>query len=80
MSQYDELDRLVPSRVAAAPEGLPFMFLFAGEVRAEAERIAKATGREEYRVFDGRLQALRKAGKLKHDSKRGWSLVSGGVR
>lgn len=36
-----------------------------------AEQIANETGREGFRVTDGRLQTLRKAGVIKHDRKTG---------
>lgn len=73
MSQYDELDKLIIARLSGA-QSWPFNFLFAHEVRVECERIAKATGREPFRVADGRLQALLKAGKIAYDTKKGWSL------
>jgi hypothetical protein len=39
--------------------------LYNSVVRVEAERIAQLTGRETFRVIDGRLIALRKAGRIK---------------
>lgn len=63
MSQYAELDRLVLARIGAT-HGAVLTYIFAREVRAETERIAIATGREGFRILDGRIQALRKAGKI----------------
>ena len=39
--------------------------LYNMRVAAEASAIAEATGREDFRVIDGRLQALRKRGVIK---------------
>ncbi len=50
-------------------------------INDEARRIAAETGRDYFRVIDGRLQALRKAGKIRHMSKAesngrgGWHLA-----
>lgn len=46
----------------------------------EAKKLAKETGRASYRVIDGRIQSLRKAGKIKHFTKSekgraGWYLA-----
>lgn len=35
----------------------------------ESKKLARETGREVYRVIDGRLQSLRKAGKIKYLTK-----------
>jgi len=76
MSQYDELD----ARILAAIE-LRKNPLYASHVSEEAKRLAQATGREDYRVVDGRLQALRRKGRIEHLSKTeghgkaGWQLV-----
>ena len=75
MSQYDTLDRLMLARLAKLNCGLNFMFLNAQEVRDESERLEKETGRDAYRVIDGRLQYLRKKGVIEYDSKRGWEIT-----
>lgn len=51
--------------------------LYARNVGAEARRIAELSGREEFRVIDGRLQALRKAGLIAPNRKApaGWMLA-----
>lgn len=49
------------------------------QVLAESRRIAAETGRDEMRVFDGRLQALRRCGAIAYrarkDGGRGWELT-----
>jgi hypothetical protein len=74
MSQYAELDRLILARiVGSGNSGVELTgIIYKLDVRVEAERIADATGRHQYRVVDGRLQALRKAGKITFSSKVGW--------
>ncbi len=42
-------------------------------VNAEASRLEELTNRKSFRIIDGRLQALRKQGKIKFDSKLGWT-------
>ncbi len=80
MSQYETLDKLILSRLKGEPNGMPLVFLDSGEVRREVRRIAEETGRDDFRVLDGRLQSLRKAGKIRHQTKSegngqpGWSL------
>jgi hypothetical protein len=75
-SPFTELDRLVVERLRESlPDGLPLTYLFTRDVRAEVERIAAATGRDAMRILDARLQALRKAGLIAHDRRRGWRTV-----
>jgi DNA-binding IscR family transcriptional regulator len=63
MSQYKTLDDAILKRLEVG--GLmPLIHLNAREVRAESERLANAMGREAFRVLDGRLSALRKAGAI----------------
>lgn len=55
--------------------------LYCGRVSGEARRIEDATGRSDFRIIDGRLQALRKQGRIVHLTKRenggsgGWKVV-----
>lgn len=76
MSMYDELDRRIIEAISARKNPI-----YAGSVLEEAKRIAAATGREYFRVIDSRLQALRKAGKIRHVTKAesngqgGWHVV-----
>lgn len=76
MSKYETLDALILDAVAARVH--PFG---ARPVLSEADRLARETGRADFRVIDGRLQALRKAGRIKHLTKAesngsaGWVLA-----
>lgn len=76
MSQYQELDQRITDAIRAGKNPL-----YAQHVSEEAKRLAEATGRESFRVIDGRLQQLRKSGKIQHVSKvrgsdtGGWSVV-----
>jgi hypothetical protein len=72
MSQYAELDARILKCIADN-----WQPLYNRDVDQEASRIAKATGREVFRVVDGRLQALRKAGRIKANRKLygGWEVV-----
>lgn len=59
MSQYKTLDALI---LKAVCEGkLP---LYNPDIYTEAKRIADATGRECFLIIDGRVQSLRKSGKI----------------
>ena len=69
---YKKLDSLVLDKLRKGP--LLFLFVFSQEVRAEASRIAELSGRECYRVVDGRLQALRKRGLIVFTHGKGWAL------
>lgn len=62
MTQYAEIDESILKAVAARRHPLY-------ACGREAAPIAAATGREAYRVIDGRLQALRRAGKIVHLTK-----------
>lgn len=74
---YDELDKRIIDAIAGRNNPLWHRL-----VQQEAGRIARETGREDFRVIDGRLQALRKAGKIRHRTKAesngqgGWHLVT----
>lgn len=70
--RYDELDAAIIARITAGSRSLPQ--IDSGDVRRMCADIARATGRESFRVLDGRLQALRKAGQIVY--KRGsWMLA-----
>ncbi len=77
MSQYDEID----SRIFNAIENKKSP-IYSSLCVEEAKRISKATGRDVFRVIDGRLQAMRKAGKIIHRTKAeangigGWHVVT----
>lgn len=71
MSQYFELD----ARIIAAirQDRSP---LYCRHVSQEANRIATATGRDSFRVIDGRLQAMRKSGRIRYSNGR-WQFGAG---
>jgi hypothetical protein len=75
---YEKLDSLIIKAIYE-DERNP---MYKRDVAAEALRIAKATGRDDMRVIDGRLIALRKAGMIRYlkkseapEQKAGWYLV-----
>lgn len=80
MSQYDTLDRLIVAAIERKKNPL-----YDGSVATEAARLAAATGRDDYRVTDARLQALRKKNRIQHltnvqakaldGGKAGWRVV-----
>ena len=73
---YKTLDNLIIAGINAGPG------VDAPGMLNEAKRLAAETGRESFRVIDGRLQALRKAGLIRYASKAeapngkaGWHVV-----
>lgn len=64
MGQYEELDKRIVDAVAKRKSPL-----YDKRVNEEAARIANGTGRDDFRIIDGRLQALRKAGKIRYLTK-----------
>ena len=62
--QYAELDKRIIKVISE--RGSP---LYNKHVNEEAKRLAEATGRDDFRVIDGRIQALRKAGAIRHLTK-----------
>ena len=76
MSQYAKLDALIVQAIADGRHPL-----YNGPCRSESERIAASTGRDEFRVIDGRLQILRRRGSLKFEKttingKVGWKVAA----
>ncbi len=73
---YEKLDKLIVEVIANRESPIYNKFVI-----EEAARIAKATGRIDFRVIDGRLQALRKAKKIcyltksKSNGQWGWRLA-----
>ncbi len=79
MTKFALIDALILKRLAQG--SLRFISIaYNREISMEAEklaipdRIGKTQG---FRVVDRRLQALRKAGAIKFNSKTGWSLAEG---
>lgn len=66
MSTYQQLDELIVEAIRQRRNPL-----YASSVCGESCRLAALTGREEFRVIDGRLQALKRAGKIKFARKAG---------
>lgn len=62
---YQKLDLMLLDNVKST-QGASLNVAVRGDAQVEAERISKATGRELFRILDGRLQALRKKGLIKH--------------
>ena len=62
---YGKLDALILRAIEL--ESSP---LYNRAVSTEAERIARLTGRKEFRVTDGRLKQLKEAGKIRFLRKR----------
>lgn len=73
---YEKLDAIIIAAIDNRKSPI-----YSESVTVEAGRIAAATGREDFRVIDLRLQALRKAGVIAHRTKAesngqgGWHVV-----
>lgn len=77
MIQYRILDNLIIDRIERSCGGCTLQSINHNPiVYAELQRIAEATGRLKFRILDGRLQALRKSGRLEFDINRGWTIRS----
>jgi hypothetical protein len=78
VSHSQNLDHLIIKRLKYLGDlnyrRVELLFVFAKEVRDECEKLAEATGREAFRVMDGRLQALRKSGKIEYKTGYGWAV------
>lgn len=72
---YEELDNRIVDAIAKRNNPI-----YDKRINEEAARIAKETGRYGFRVIDGRLQALRKIGKIRYlnkaesNGRAGWYL------
>lgn len=66
--------------VALITGGMSSFASLASRQEEAAKPFCEGTKVETFRVVDRRLQALRKAGRIGHDTKRGWliRLVDGG--
>lgn len=71
MTDYTKLDALIFDRISAGRTQLDG--INSQDVRVEANRLAAETGRDQFRVVDGRLQALRKAGRIEFKRGNGFS-------
>ncbi len=63
MSQYQKLDELIVNALKTAPQTFSGLSCIC-QIGRETLHLARASGREEFRVLDGRLQALKRAGKI----------------
>lgn len=70
---YKKLDSLIVDAIKNKKES-KFSELMEGDVLIEAKRIAESCGREEFRVLDGRLKALKKRGVIECFY-RNWRIV-----
>jgi hypothetical protein len=74
--QYSELDAAI---LAAVKDPNRPHILYHRACRHASRRISVLTGRDEFHIIDGRLQALRRAGKIRHVPKglggNGWEIV-----
>ena len=77
MSQYDRLEALIIESIRTNEPGGP---LYGVNVVAEADKLEKATGRDGFRIIDTRIQALRKAGKIRHATKAEAQCSNGRLR
>lgn len=84
MSKYETLDSSILNAIGGAPKLSGA--IMAGKVRRECERVAReeleADQRSRataYRVLDRRLQALKRAGKIKAKINVGWTRVDATV-
>lgn len=74
---YEKLDELIVRAVGAFHKSP----MYVGSVAAEGKRIADETGRDDMRVIDGRVQYLRRKGRIVYynksqapDGNAGWYL------
>lgn len=72
---YSELDAAILARLTKGPAN--FTELQSGDVRDISEALSKSdkNWKPPFRFVDSRLQALRKAGRIKYDSKQWWTLA-----
>lgn len=77
-TQYDAIDALI----IAAVRKRYVTPLYDNDVRAEANWLQRATGRDAFRIIDGRLQELRRRGVIAFHTQStapkglaGWSVV-----
>ena len=75
MSKYAELDAAIIERLKRGPT--PFWSIAVGKAGLIADDIQRRTNfaSDGWRIIDTRLQALRKAGKIRADRRNGWTLV-----
>lgn len=70
---FSVIDSLIVERIADGRN--TFSKIDGGEVYNQAMSIGQMIGREPFRVIDRRLQALRKAGKIKYTTTEKWTVA-----
>lgn len=70
---YENLDSLIVKEIQSGSN--TFAKIFNGAVVLESVNIADLTGREPFRVVDGRLQVLRKKGRINFNRSEGWYIA-----
>lgn len=79
MSTYQQIDGLIVEAIRMRRNAL-----YTESVCGEARRLADITGREDFRIIDARLSALKKAGRIAYRTKKaakadgsppGWSVL-----
>jgi len=74
-NKYEKLDDLILHAITHVPKR--FAEIYIGTLVSECFRLAELEpGKEPFRIMDRRLQALRKAGKIKSTAK-GWINTEG---
>jgi hypothetical protein len=75
MTKYEALDKAIMNKMGGHPQ--TFGAINVRDVREECERIAalEESKTEAFRILDRRLQALRKAGRIRFSSK-GWVRIT----
>lgn len=68
---YSQFDRSLMAYIASGRSSFAEL---EGEMLSAAKPFCTGPRDEPDRIIDRRLQALRKAGKIRHDSKAGWRL------
>ena len=70
MNQYSEIDERIIDCIRCRQGAHP---LYDKRVRQEADRLAVLTGREDFRIVDVRLRALKKRGEISYSkTTRAW--------
>jgi len=77
VSTYDKLDQLISIRIASGHNRLAALSW--GDVGVETRRLEALTGREAFRILDGRLRQLRKSGVATYSAKDGWRIIGAGT-
>lgn len=71
-ADYSYLDMMIQQRIAAGAN--THRQIDGGEVYKQARWLSEATGREAFRIIDGRLQAMRKKGLIKYSTAEKWNI------